>query len=63
MRYKDSKMNSVKRQQIMAILIWKCKGCPVIIAAKLLGFKVGTDLLNCVLCHLQPTILPKLFFT
>lgn len=43
----------------MAILIWKCKGCPVIVAAKLLGFKVGTYLLNCVLRQLHPTISPK----
>ena len=47
----------------MAILIWKCKGYPVIIAAEVLGFKVGTYLLNCVLYHLLPTILPKLGFT
>lgn len=47
----------------MAILIWECKGCPVIVAAKLLRFKVGTYLLNCVLYQLHPTIFPKLCFT
>lgn len=44
----------------MEIMIWKSKGCPEIIATKLLKFQFGTHMLNCVLRHLHPTILPKL---
>lgn len=42
----------------MAILIWKCKGSSVIAAAKLLGFKVGTDLVE-----LSPSAAPAHDFT
>lgn len=42
----------------MAILIWKCKGCSVIAAAKPLRFKVGTDLVE-----LSPVAAPAHDFT
>lgn len=42
----------------MAILNWKCKGSSVIAAAKPLGFKVGTDLVE-----LSPSAAPAHDFT